>query len=252
LKLTDCLLLALKEINNFIANYLHPYQFPIIGCTKHRTMLKIIGLLAFVVGLIACFQPQIVQDVLGESTEEPMRDQVLDAKQRGLDSEEYTTYAAGYDEDDFGAAFAAPVAEKFPIEEATPPTGPWAALLELKFKIYFDEDVDDVIFEPRFSEPIRAYEGKTIEVEGFIIPHDIAADAMGDETDRGDRFMFSAFPLASCFFCGGAGAESVMEATPKEPISYTERRVTLRGRLEFNTTDPMQLPYLLKDVELVQ
>lgn len=217
-------------------------------------MLKIIGLLMFVAGLIACFQPQLVEGLLGRAEQPFIQKQVLTAGQRSADDEEeeFTTYAAGYNEADFGAAFTSPNEGKFPIEEAAPPAGPWEDLLELKFKIYFDEQVDEVIFEPKFSKSIRAYEGKTIELDGFIIPHDIVVNATGENNDDGTKFMFSAYPLASCFFCGGAGQESVMEAYPKAPIAYTERKVTLRGRLELNTTDPMQLSYLLKDVTLVE
>lgn len=218
-------------------------------------MLKIIGLLAFLTGLIACFQPQLVQDLLGKSEQPSIQEQILNAGERGgtdQESEEFTAYAAGYNESDFGDAFTSPNDGKFPLEELEPPAGPWEDLLELKFKIYFDEAVDEVIFEPKFSESIRAYEGKTIELEGFIIPHDIVMNATGEDKDDGSKFMFSAYPLASCFFCGGAGQESVMEAYPKDPISYTEQKVTLRGRLELNTTDPMQLSYLLKDATLVE
>lgn len=211
-------------------------------------MLKFIGLLAFAAGLFACFQPQLVEGLLGDSPEQPLSEEVLNASNRGGEGEEYTAYAAGYNAEDFGDAFTSPDEGKFAVKEIAPPTGVWADLLELKFKIYFDKDEDDVVFEPKFSEAIRAHEGMMIEVEGFIIPHDIAAESLSD--DAGDKFMFSAFPLISCFFCGEAGAESVMEVTPSEPISYTERKVKIRGRLEFNTTDFMRLPYMLKDVTL--
>jgi hypothetical protein len=64
--------------------------------------------------------------------------------------------------------------------------------------------------------------------------------------------MFSAFPLASCFFCGEAGAESVMEVSPKNPISYTKEKIRIRGKLELNEADYLKLPYLLKDVEIIE
>ena len=104
---------------------------------------------------------------------------------------------------------------------------------------------------PKFTKKIRAYENQIIEVEGFIIPYKVAADAMATLEDDGTKFMFSAFPMASCFFCGGAGAESVMEATPKKPIPYTERKIKIRGKLVFNDTDFLQLPYILTDVEMI-
>ena len=122
----------------------------------------------------------------------------------------------------------------------------------MKFSIKFDEEKDDVIFQPKFTEKIKAYENTVIEVEGFIIPYEIAANAMGDLSDDGQKFMFSAFPISSCFFCGEAGAESVMEVSPEEPIPYSTKKITIRGRLELNGTDFLKLPYLIREVKLVE
>lgn len=214
-------------------------------------MIKKIGFFAILLGLLVCLQPNLFKGVLwGNESTISIDEESITASSRGIS--EKTEYAEGYSEDNFGAAFAAPMDGKFVVETEEQPSGPWEDLLTLKFAIRFDESVDDVIFEPKFSKKINKYEGKTIEVEGFVIPHDVAADAMANLDDDGQKFMFSAFPLASCFFCGGAGAESVMEAFPKEPLQYTEQKIKIRGRLEFNTDDFLQLPYLLKDVVLVE
>ncbi len=212
-------------------------------------MLKVIGLIAVIASLITCFQSHWITSILG-STSDNLSANVANAANRGAEKAE-TVYAAGYSDNDFGDAFTSPDEGKFIVEEEVPPTGVWADLLKLKFKISFNENVDDVIFQPKFTETIRNYEGKIIEVEGFIIPHNIAADAMGNAEDNGEQFMFSAFPLASCFFCGGAGIESVMEAFPKNPINYTEKKITVRGRLELNDKDFLKLPYILKEVTVI-
>lgn len=209
-------------------------------------MVKIIGLIVVITSLIACFQSQ--QNTSTNASENDLTEKVMSASIRGT---EKTIYAAGYSDADFGDAFDAPNEGKFPVQEEVIPQGVWEDLLKLKFKISFDEEVDDVIFQPKFTELIRSYEGQFIEVEGFIIPHNIAADAMGETENKGETFMFSAFPLASCFFCGGAGSESVMEAFPKKPINYTDKKITLRGRLELNDKDFLKLPYMIKDVTLV-
>lgn len=214
-------------------------------------MLKIIGLLAVIASVAACFQSQWMSGILS-SSEDDLAAKVANSSNRGMEDTEKTVYAAGYTNTDFGEAFTSPNEGKFAVEEEVLPTGIWEDLLQLKFKISFDEEVDDVIFQPKFTELIRSYEGQMIEVEGFIIPHNIAADAMGNTEDQGEEFMFSAFPLASCFFCGGAGSESVMQAFPKKPINYTEKKITVRGRLELNDNDFLKLPYMLKDVTVVQ
>lgn len=213
-------------------------------------MTQKIGFLLIIAGIVFCLQPDLFKTMLGAKASIP-DDHSLIAKSNNRGGEEETQYAAGYSEEDFGAAFNHPMDGKFPLAESYRPIGPWETLLNLKIKVRFDQEADDVLFEPKFSEKIRAYEGEIIELEGFIIPHDVAGDALSNAGDDGTKFMFSAFPLASCFFCGEAGVESVMEVSPKKPVSYTEDKVILRGRLELNGEDLMRLPYLLKDVELV-
>lgn len=210
-------------------------------------MIKKIGFFALLLGLLVALQPNLFKNVFSSNEFDSIDESDLTTRGDG----EITQYADGYSENDFGEAFTSPMDGKFAVEEEEKPIGPWADLLELKFAISFDEEVDDVIFKPKFTKKIRSYQDKIIEVEGFIIPHNIAADAMGDLNDDGAKFMFSAYPLASCFFCGGAGAESVMEAYPKNPIEYTERKIKIRGKLTFNEEDFLQLPYVLKDVVVV-
>ncbi|CAA6824129.1 MAG: Unknown protein [uncultured Aureispira sp.] len=219
-------------------------------------MIKKIGFFAILLGLLVFLQPNLFKGILGLNKAETATEEENPAgfvRGNGETTTTITTeYAEGYSADNFGEVFDSPMDGKFIVEKEIQPIGPWEDLLTLKFDIRFDESVDDVIFEPKLSKRVRQYEGKIIELEGFIIPHDIAADAMASVDDSGQQFMFSAFPLASCFFCGGAGAESVMEAFPKDPMQYTDQKVTIRGRLEFNTTDFLKLPYQLKEVVLVE
>lgn len=214
-------------------------------------MLKKTGFILLVAVLVFLLRPNLFVDKASTETgsDFPQNDDFV-AVNRG-DSQE-TSYAEGYNAEDFGEAFESPDEGKFVVQQQTPPAGPWADLLQLKFSIKFDQEVDDVIFKPKFTSKIKAYENKYIEVEGFIIPYEIAANAMGDLDDDGQKFMFSAFPLASCFFCGEAGAESVMEVSPKEPIAYSKEKIKIRGKLELNESDYLKLPYLLKDVRLVE
>jgi hypothetical protein len=215
-------------------------------------MIKKIGFFAILLGLLVCLQPNLFKGILGINESDATIDQEnLVAAMRG-NGESTSEYAEGYSAANLGDVFDSPMDGKFVVEKEVEPVGPWEDLLTLKFDIRFDESVDDVIFEPKISKIVQKYEGQIIEIEGFIIPHDIAADAMASMDDDGQQFMFSAFPLASCFFCGGAGAESVMEAFPKNPLQYTDQKVKIRGRLEFNTTDFLKLPYQLKDVVLVE
>lgn len=97
---------------------------------------------------------------------------------------------------------------------------------------------------PVFSEDVQKLEGKEVTVKGYIIPV---------EGYKGHKeFIFSAYPYAMCFFCGGAGPETVMEVVAKEPIQYTAEAITLKGKLSLNADDINRLLYALSDVELVK
>lgn len=120
----------------------------------------------------------------------------------------------------------------------------WKTLSKLTYKKQYDEMLGFKVDVPVFSEEIKALEGKTVTVKGYIIPV---------EGYKGHKeFIFSAFPYSMCFFCGGAGPETVMEVFAKEPVKYTAEAVTLKGKLELNGSDINRLIYGLREVELVK
>jgi hypothetical protein len=100
------------------------------------------------------------------------------------------------------------------------------------------------IDNPVFSEEIKALDGKTVEVRGFIIP----TEGYKSHTE----FIFSAFPYSMCFFCGGAGPETVMEVFTRNPVKYTAEAVTLRGVLRLNADDINRLMYFLEEATPVE
>ena len=55
-----------------------------------------------------------------------------------------------------------------------------------------------------------------------------------------------------CFFCGGAGPETVMEVEASEDVEYTAEQITLQGKLVLNADDVNRLMYLLVDATLIQ
>ena len=98
--------------------------------------------------------------------------------------------------------------------------------------------------KPVFSDPVKALEGKEITMKGYIIP----VEGYASHTE----FIFSAFPYNMCFFCGGAGPETVMEVIAKEPIKYTAEQIYIKGILSLNTDDINHLMYKLTDVTLAK
>ena len=117
----------------------------------------------------------------------------------------------------------------------------WKTLSKITFRKQYDELMGFKVDVPVFSDEVKALAGKEIVVRGYIIP----TEGYKSHTE----FVFSAFPYNMCFFCGGAGVETVMEVEAKEPIEFTAEVVTIRGVLELNDSDINRLIYILKEVE---
>lgn len=120
----------------------------------------------------------------------------------------------------------------------------WKTLSKITYKKKYDELMGFKIDIPVFSEQVKALAGKEITVKGYIIPVE------GYKSHK--EFIFSAFPYNMCFFCGGAGPESVMEVEASEPVEYTAEQVVLKGTLTLNDDDINRLMYLIKDARLVE
>ena len=101
----------------------------------------------------------------------------------------------------------------------------------------------DMFDKPKFSKVVKALEGQEITIKGYILPLDV----------DGTHYVLSANPYSACFFCGGAGPESVMELWL---VNYDKRYktddvVTFKGVLMLNK-EPLGLSYILKDATPVE
>ena len=123
-------------------------------------------------------------------------------------------------------------------------TNVWKTLAKITFKKEYDDLLGFKVDRPVFSEDIQKLSGKEVTVTGYIIP----VEGYKSHTE----FIFSAYPYNMCFFCGGAGPESVMEVISKEPIKYSAEAITIRGKLELNSDDVNRLMYGLSEVVLVK
>ena len=119
----------------------------------------------------------------------------------------------------------------------------WKTLSKITYEKQYDDLLGFKVDVPVFSEPIRELEGQVVEVAGYIVP----VEGYKSHTE----FVFSAYPYNMCFFCGGAGPETVMEVTSTEPVKYTTDKVRLRGKLALNNDDINRLMYVLTEATLV-
>ena len=91
---------------------------------------------------------------------------------------------------------------------------------------------------------VKAFDNKEVQIRGFIIPVDIVQD----------YYVLSANPYSSCFFCGQAGPESVMEVQLVKQYEglRMDQVITFKGKLKLNVDDIYQLNYVLEDAEIVE
>ena len=123
-------------------------------------------------------------------------------------------------------------------------TSTWQTLSLVTFDTKFDEMLGIDIEVPKFSPAVKKLEGKTITLKGYILPLE------GRRSQ--DYFIFSAYPYNLCYFCGGAGIESVAEVYCKEPIKYTTKMITIKGTLTLNDSGDLdKMIYTLSNVEKV-
>lgn len=120
----------------------------------------------------------------------------------------------------------------------------WKTLSKITFRKQYDEMLGFKVDVPVFSEDIKKIADQEVIIKGYIIPVE------GYKSHK--EFVFSAFPYNMCFFCGGAGPETVMEVYAKEPIKYTAEAVAIKGKLELNNSDVNRLIYALRDAELIE
>jgi len=120
----------------------------------------------------------------------------------------------------------------------------WKTLAKITYKKEYDELMGFKIDIPVFSDAIKNLEGKEIEVKGYIIPVE------GYKSHN--EFIFSAFPYNMCFFCGGAGPETVMEVVSTDPVKYTAEQIVLKGKLTLNADDINRLMFQLTEAKLIE
>jgi len=120
----------------------------------------------------------------------------------------------------------------------------WELLKNVEFDEIWSEEFQAYYMVPKFSNSVKVLDNKEVQIRGFIIPVDIVQD----------YYVLSANPYSSCFFCGQAGPESVMEVQliKKYEGLRMDQVITFKGKLKLNVDDIYQLNYILEDAEIVE
>ncbi|KPM49747.1 DUF3299 domain-containing protein [Jiulongibacter sediminis] len=123
-----------------------------------------------------------------------------------------------------------------------PLTISWKTLGDVNFNKKWNPSEGMFILEPEFGNSVKQLNGKMVKITGYMIPIDI-------ETNY---YVLSANPYAACFFCGGAGPESVLSIKFKKVTRRfdTDERLTISGKLVLNKDNLDELNYILTEAEV--
>jgi hypothetical protein len=118
----------------------------------------------------------------------------------------------------------------------------WDALRDVKLKKKYVQQYDQFFEFPEFGSKVKTLKGKKVSISGYIIPMDVGLYAL------------SRNPYAACFFCGGAGPESIISLIFNKPPKRlkTDQYLTLHGILTLNDTNVEQFMYQLMAAEIVK
>lgn len=118
----------------------------------------------------------------------------------------------------------------------------WANLTDVSFEDRYYEEFDQYLPYPTFGQSVKNLEDKEVQISGYVIPIEP------------ERYILSQNPFASCFFCGGAGPETVLELELKsyDKTYFTDQYLSFKGTLKLNVSDIDKLNYLLQSAEEVE
>lgn len=117
----------------------------------------------------------------------------------------------------------------------------WEDLSHVEFKEKYFPDYGMEFLYPYFSESVKELDGRLISLTGYFINID----------PKGEIFVLSREPMASCFFCGATGPETAIEVRFRDiPPYQTDDIVKVTGTLELNSEDVDYMIYIMNDCEI--
>lgn len=131
------------------------------------------------------------------------------------------------------------------ISAFTQPEG-WTLFAKTKFETKYNEKAAEYFMVPVFTNELKLLVGKEVSLEGYYMPIDVDGNAY---------IILSKYPYSQCFFCGGAGPESIAEVTFKiKPTSKFEadQYILVKGKLKLNDTDLEHGNFLLVDAVIIE
>lgn len=118
----------------------------------------------------------------------------------------------------------------------------WKTLSDVRFTDKYSEEVEAYYYYPHFDSSVKALDGKEVHIKGYMLPID----------PKKGVYILSKSPYASCFFCGNAGPESIIELKlkPDHPKFKMDQVVIMKGKLRLNQDNIHECNYILEEAEV--
>lgn len=117
----------------------------------------------------------------------------------------------------------------------------WEILEDVTYKNKWNAQYKMDFMYPIFGNTVKKFKGQEVFISGYMIPLDVSAGL----------YAISRNNYASCFFCGGAGPETVVSLKFKsKPKRYkTDAYLTMKGTFDLNDTDVNEYLYIFRNTE---
>ncbi len=118
----------------------------------------------------------------------------------------------------------------------------WFVLADVQFEKKYSSSLGYSVDEATFGDWVKQYDGKEVTITGYVIPLDVMGTALA----------LSANPNASCFFCGAAGPETVLDLRLSPNVEQRfnmDDLATFKGTLKLNKRNDYQFTYMLLNAE---
>lgn len=131
------------------------------------------------------------------------------------------------------------------IVPASAQTDGWLSFAKTKFDAKYNDKAGEYFLYPTFSADLKSMVGKEFSLEGYYLPIDVEGNAY---------IILSKFPYSQCFFCGGAGPESIAEVFFKtQPGKFDpDQYIRVKGKLKLNEADLEHGNFILEEAVLIK
>src|SRR3954470_3799106 len=123
-------------------------------------------------------------------------------------------------------------------------TDTWTSFAKTKFEAKYNDKAAEYFLYPGFPDELKNQVGKEVSLEGYYLPIEVEGNAY---------IILSKFPYSQCFFCGGAGPESIAEVTfkTKQEKFTMDQFIRVKGKLKLNEGDIDHGNFILEEAALI-